>query len=270
MRKVVDTNYMKSPELREYLSDPANSAVIPDFAIMETLRGRDPGSILQQVEILSEHPKQVLLLKTTHAICGLRPRRRGRGLQKRLIDKKQSAAFKPFCEKIEKAKDGDVGLRAQLSEKCDNAEADLAQIAQRQETFVANLAEHAKKYTEDELKILRKGEPLTPGLLDKIIKEILSLAAALFAAHPHFKKLPRYEDLPNSFIFRYAVVGYVIALRCIKEGGAAGATPENIRNQMVDAMMVAYSTFFDGFLSNDKKANELYETARDLLKKSSV
>jgi hypothetical protein len=61
-------------------------------------------------------------------------------------------------------------------------------------------------------------------------------------------------------------VDYVVALRCIKEGGAGGASAEKIRNHLVDAMFVAYATYFDGFLSNDKNANELYETTCDLLK----
>lgn len=233
---------------------------------METLRAHDPASIAQQLKILADHPQQVLVLKTTHAICGLRPRRRGRGLQRCLIDKKQSAAFKPFCDKIEKARDGDDVLKAQLIEKCDHAAADLAQIAQGQETFVANLAEHAKKYTDAELKILRRGETVTPDLLDKITGEIFGLAQGLFAAHPYLKKLPRFQGLSNSFLFRYAVVGYVIVLRCIKEGGATGASPENIRNQMVDAMMATYATFFGGFMSDDKRAVELLDTAKDLLK----
>jgi hypothetical protein len=60
MRKVIDTNLLKSEKLREYLSDPANIAIIPDFVVMETLAGRDPAMICEQFKILTEHPKQVL------------------------------------------------------------------------------------------------------------------------------------------------------------------------------------------------------------------
>jgi hypothetical protein len=165
-RTVVDTNYLKSEELREHLSDPNNFAVIPDFAMMETLKMGDAKAISDQLQIVAEHPTQVLALKTTHAISGLRSRRRSRGLQRRLIDKKQTAAFKPFCEKVEGAKNGDQVLQRQLREKCELAASDLNKIAKGQDTFAANLAEHAKKYTEAELRFLRKGEPVTPELFN--------------------------------------------------------------------------------------------------------
>lgn len=72
--------------------------------------------------------------------------------------------------------------------------------------------------------------------------------------------------LPNTFLFRYATAGYIVALRRIKEGGANGASPEKIRNDLVDAMIATYATYFDGFLSEDERANEIYGTTSELLK----
>jgi hypothetical protein len=233
---------------------------------METLKGRDPLSIFGQFQILAEHPKQVIFLKTTHAIGGLRARRRSRGLQKRLFDKAQTAAFKLFCEKLELAKNGDPAARKQLAAKCEAAVADLALMVKGQETYAANLAEHARKYTEAELGIVRKGEPIPEELLAKITGEILGLADTLFMAHPYFKVRPPLRKLSNAFMFRYAIAGYVVALRCLKEGGPSGASAENIRNQIIGAMFVAYATYFDGFLSNDLRAQEIYEATSELLK----
>src|SRR5258706_13525979 len=189
MRKVIDTNFLKSEELREYLSDPTNIAVVPDFVVMETLAGRDPTSICQQFQILAEHPKQVIFLKSTHAVQGLRARRRSRGLQKRLIEKNQTANFKRFYEKIELAKNGDAAAKRQLAQKCDAAVADQDAMRKAQETYVANLAEHARKYTEAELAILTKGK-LIKELFAKITGEILALADAMFWSHPYLLKRP--------------------------------------------------------------------------------
>ena len=58
----------------------------------------------------------------------------------------------------------------------------------------------------------------------------------------------------------------MVALRCTKEGGAQGASAKNIGNQIIDAMIAAYATYFDGFLSEDKRAQQIYETTGDLLK----
>jgi len=265
MRKVIDTNFLKSPDLKEYLAKPDNHVVVTDLVLMETLRGGDLESIFRQFEVLIQHPKQVIVLKTTQAVSGLRKRRR-RGLQRRLVDKDQTGGFEGWCEKLDRAKKGDEALRKQLVEKCKRAASDLATLAKGQDTYAANLAEHAKKYSETDLTILRKNEPVTPELLKKIKGHILDLARALFEAHPYFKKLPAVKDLPNAFLFRYAIAGYIVALRRLKEGGANGASPEKIRNDLVDAMIGAYSTYFDGFLSVDQKAKEIHETTCDLLK----
>jgi hypothetical protein len=266
MRKVVDTNFLKSDQLQDYFADPANFAVLPDFAIMETLKLRDPVSIARQLQIAAEHPERVIALKTTRAVGGLRSRPRSRRLQGRLIDTGQTATFPLFCDKIKQAMDGDEATRKQLAKKCDGAIADLDQIAKGQASYAANLAEHAKNYIDAELAILRKGEPIPPELFTKIADQILELAFVLFAAHPYGKQPPKFKQLPNAFIFRYAVAGYVLALRFIKEGGPGSASAEKIRNHLVDAMFAAYATYFDGFLSADEKANELYETTSDLLK----
>jgi len=141
----------------------------------------------------------------------------------------------------------------------------LAELAKGQDTYAANLAEHAKKYSETELNILRKNEPIPLELLRKIKGHILDLARALFEVQPYFK-LPAVKDLPNTFLFRYAISGYVVALRRIKEGGASGASAEKIRNDLIDAMIAAYATYFDGLSSGDQKAKEIRETTCDLLK----
>ncbi|WP_370204088.1 hypothetical protein [Bradyrhizobium diazoefficiens] len=265
MRKVIDTNYLKSAELKEYLATPDNHVVIPDLVLMERLRGGDVEAICQQFELLMQHPKQVVVLKSTNAVAGLRKRRR-RGLQRRRIDKKQTHDFEEWCKKLELARKGDSELRKNFAEKCKLAAADLAEMAKGQDTYAANLAEHAKKYSEAELNILRKGEPITAELLKKIKGHIVDLAQALFEAHPYFKQPPAVKHLPNAFLFRYAISGYIVALRRIKEGGANGASAEKIRNDLVDAMIAAHATYFDGLSSEDQKAKEIHETTRDLLK----
>ncbi|WP_316168411.1 MULTISPECIES: hypothetical protein [unclassified Bradyrhizobium] len=266
MRKIVDTNYLKSDKLREYLSDPANIAVVPDYVMVEALASGDPESICERFKILSEYPNQVKVLKSTYAISGLRSKKRSRGLQKRLIDKDQSANFKRFHATLERARDGDEAAKQLVSQKSAAAATEIARLRQIQETYTANLAEHAKKYTDAELAILTKGKAIPPELLNKITAEIVSLADHMFAAHGYFKEQPPTTTLSNAFIFRYAIAGYVVALRCLKEGGAQGASAKNIGNQIIDAMIAAYATYFDGFMSEDKRAQQIFDTTGDLLK----
>ena len=78
MRKIVDRNFLQSPQLREYLSGSRNNfAVLTDYAAMEAFKGDTLANISQATEILSEYPKQVIVLKSTGVICQLKGRRCG-------------------------------------------------------------------------------------------------------------------------------------------------------------------------------------------------
>ena len=80
MRKVVDSNFLQSDELRDYLSKSAgNYVVLTDYAAMEAYKGDTLGTIYRSMEILADYPKQVIVLKGTQVVCGLRGR--GAGLQ---------------------------------------------------------------------------------------------------------------------------------------------------------------------------------------------
>ena len=63
-RKVVDTNCLQSEVLRAYLSASAdNYAVLTDYAAMEAYKSDTLKSIYCSMELLAQHPKQVIILK---------------------------------------------------------------------------------------------------------------------------------------------------------------------------------------------------------------
>lgn len=265
MRKVVDTNFLKSPKLAEYLSEPTNIAVIPDYVIMEALAGDDPASFYKSMEILSEHPQQVVVLKPTSAVCTLKTRKRSRGLQKRLIDRGQTQGFPTFCRKMDAAKNGDKSAERQILDMRRDAAAQLDVLLGDMETYETNLQEAAKNYTPAELLILRTGQPWTQELHDKLVDNIFDLAAKMFMAFPS-TELPPSTKLSNSFIFRYAVFAHLLSLKWISVGGAPGANHAKFRGDAIDANLAAFASYFDGFLTDDAKSIELHKNGCFLLK----
>src|SRR5271156_5847833 len=159
MRKVVDTNYQNSPKLREYLSDPSNFAVVTDYTFMEALQGKDIAAIHDFMEILSDHPKQVVVTKNIAALCVLKTRRRSRGLQKRLVDRTQTGGFAAWSKNLDDANRGDKLAEKQILDMRRDAAEQLDFLLGDMETYAANLKEHEENYTEAELAVLRKGEP---------------------------------------------------------------------------------------------------------------
>jgi hypothetical protein len=93
------------------------------------------------------------------------------------------------------------------------------------------------------------------------------VAGFLFRDHPDVDKIPQASRLPNSYILRYAVSSYLLALRWISDGGPGNVKANRLRNDLVDTHYVAYATFYDGLLTRDAKMTEIYQETRLVLEK---
>jgi hypothetical protein len=256
---------LQSPQLCEYLAaSRKNFAVLTDYAAMEAFKGDSLTNISTATEILREFPKQVIVLKSTNIISQLKGRRCG--FTRRMIDEDQTKGFPDWCEHFSRALAGDIELQRQLLENGKAADAHLARMMDDQKTFAQNLEEALKHFTDAELKALRKRQPMSLEMFDKVTRNVLDMAAFLFTAIPNTKELPPALELPYTFVLRYALTGYLVALRWIAVGGAKNVKPERIRNDMVDATYAAYATYFQGLLSHDVKANEIYGDAKFFLR----
>jgi hypothetical protein len=187
-------------------------------------------------------------------------------LKKRFTDAKRTTAFRKWCLKRERARNGGKRLQRQIIRAGEEADAHFSRMLEGVRTFSENLADAARHFTQDELRILRNREQLPPELIDTIIGRIMDLVMRFFAIHPNIVRLPPSKELPHTYIFRFALCAHLHALRWIVAGGVHNAAHERIRNDIVDVSFAAYATCFDGLLSNDNMCNEIYENADFLLK----
>ena len=201
--------------------------------------------------ILTEYPKQVLILKGTQTACGLRGRRAG--LQRRLIDERQTHGFALYCRHLHAAKCGNARFQRRLLQLGREADAQMDRVLADAQKVAEHIEGLAKTFTIAELKALRTRSPLSDDAKEKIIKNIMWVAGFLFRDHPQTKKRPPWNEAPNTFIFRLAICMYLWALNWISVGGARGTSPARIRNDMVDLNFAAYATFFNGLLTSDLK-----------------
>jgi hypothetical protein len=264
MRKIVDRNYLQSPKLRDYLATwRKHRVVLTDYAAMEAFKGDALANIASATKILREFPKQVIVLKSTSSIATLKGRRCG--FTRRMIDRDQTRGFPEWCEHTARALAGDNDLQRQIVENSIEADAHLKRMRDEQENYAENLDAMVKNFSEAELKALRKHEPISEEMFGKVQSHVLEMAAFLFAAYPHVTELPPARELPYRFIFRYAMAGYLVALRWMSVGGARNVKPEKIRNDIVDCTYAAYATYFQGLLSDDAGANEIYADTKFLV-----
>ena len=264
MRKVVDSNFLRSNALREYLSKSSkNFVVVTDYACMEVYKSNSIDSICRSMEILAQYPKQVIVLKGTSVVCGLKGRRAG--LQRRLIDDQQTQEFREFCRHLITARHGDLSIQRQLLEHGRAATANINRIQADSANLLNAISAYANDFTDTEVRVLRKGLPFTKEMADKFIRNVLLIAGNMFKDHPRVKKFPKAKEFPNTFIFRAALCAYLLTLRWISDGGAQSAKPAKMRNDIVDVSFAAYATFFDGVLTKDKKLRGIYERAAFIL-----
>ncbi len=227
---------------------------------METLKGDTLGSIHKAMRIIGQFPKQVIVLKGTKLAWAVRGH--VAGLQKRLIDHKQTLEFPRYIRMLQQAENGNEELRKQLLRLGSMADSHLDEQVLNTAAMVApTFDEFASRYTKEERAIIREGQDFTSPMLRRLGDTVVDLGINMIASSPVPIKKPSYEELPNTLYFRVALCSYLLALRWGANGGAKDARVALIRNDLVDVMMASYATYFDGLMTKDAKVTRIYDDA---------
>jgi len=264
MRKIVDSNFLQDDSLEEYLTaSSGNYVVLTDYLMMEAYKGNTLKSIFKSMDILSKYPDKVISLKSTIILAGLIPRNPGPAED--LIEQAQTKAFPEFCRNLERAKNGDKGIEKQLVFLGEEAKKQMDILLKASEGLISGIKKVAASYSAEEVKIFKKDQPLTASIGQKFRENTLWLAAYMFQDHPGIQELPKGEELLNTYIFRYAISVQLWVIDWIRKAGFQDAKLETLRNNVVDLHYVACATFFDGFLTKDQKAGDIYTQTKVLL-----
>ena len=265
MKKVIDANFFQDPALADYLrSDRRNLVVFPDYACMEAYKGNAIKNISKSIEIVSGFPDQVIVLKGTRDIVklSLSPD----GFQK-FEDPIQTGEFRKFCLGVRRAAHGNHALARQILRNGKLASEHFDKLQKDAQVIAEGIKELTKSFKPDHLRALRKRENLETEAIDRIIRDILLIAGFLFRDHPDVDEIPQASQLPNSYILRYAVSSYLLALQWISHGGPGDVKRNKLRNDFVDMNYVAYATFYDGLLTRDAKMMGIYHETCFVLEK---
>lgn len=257
MKKIIDVNYFRDPALANYLRlDKGNKVVFCDYACMEAYKGNALNNIYRTIEIVSKYSEQVIVLKGTRDIIKLTLS--GNNLEL-LEDPVQTKEFKIFCLGVERAIQGDVALTNQILNNGKTASDHFAKMYDDALLVAQGMEGLISSFNPEHLSALKRKENLKPEVIDKIIKDIMLLAAFLFQDHPDVHEIPQTHQAKDSYIFRFAISAYFLSLHWICNGGPGDVKRDKLRNDIVDMNYVTYATFFDGLLTNDKKMIEIYQ-----------
>jgi len=243
--KVVDSNVLQCVHLNEYLAQsPTNFAVLTDYAAVEAYKAETLDMLYRSMRILSQFPKQVVILKSTPILCGLYGRRAG--LQRRLIDQRQTTRFAKFCAQLAEAQRGKRSVEIPLLDHARGARLEMERLLPDADEFRAGIEKLATEFTEHEKKILAGGhQPFTERMRVKIQGDVIANAILMLRQHHRVSKMPKREELPNTFIFRYFLCRYIYAITLLIPGRVQVKKSDKLRNELVDMVFVACATYFD-------------------------
>jgi hypothetical protein len=262
MRKVIDNSMLQAYELQRYLSaSPSHFAVLPDFVAIEAYKVASVQEILKRWEIISQFPRQALVLKGTSIICGLRGR--GRGLQARLIDHRQTAAFEEFCAGLKNARKGDVRYQRALLKCSAAAQKEVAIISAAVSRVMESRRDLANTYTEAEARTIRTRTKLPHSLKVKFVRNVCLLFWMLMRDHPRVRDLPKnFDDGCNLYLFRFALCAHIWLLEWVAKGSNEQSNADRVRNDLIDLHVAVYGTYFDGLMTGDGKMAYIHSMAR--------
>jgi hypothetical protein len=256
-RKVIDSNFLQTEELRIFLNNSAHHfAVLTEFAALEAYKGDTLRSLPLSMSVLVDYPRQVIVLKGAELTSPLVDA--VSNAQLRLIDREQTAGFPAYCRALKMADSHSIA-RAELVNLGKQADARMMQMVAAATKIADALPPLLSVYSDADRRALVTGGSKTPrALVDKLSGQLLQLVA-LGLVDIGVKNAPPFDAVLDTLIFRQTLCVYIWALRTIR--GVIPSNPDRIRNDMIDAAYAAYATFFDGLLSKDKLANEIYDVA---------
>jgi hypothetical protein len=262
MRKVVDNSMLQSIDLLRYLSaSPSHFAVLPDFVAIESYKVASVEEILKRWEIISQFPRQAVVLKGTSAICGLRGR--GRGLQARMIDHKQTSAFPHFCAELKQAHKGDTRYQRALLKLSAAAQQEIATVSAAVPRVMVSQRQLAGTYTQTEARAIRTREKLPQSLKVKFVRNVCLLFWMLMRNHPGVRVLPKdFDEGFNLYLFRFSLCVHIWLLEWIANGSNEQSNVDRVRNDLIDLHVATYGTYFDGLMTDDSKMAYIHAMAR--------
>ena len=265
MRKVVDSNVLRSQPLEAFLeASPENIAVVTDYCGIESHRESPLATVPKSAATLCQFPAQVIILKSTHALCRLSGR--SKGLQRRLIDEKQTKGFPLYCRALGTAKADSFGIQLQLLQNGSAAAKIVREIEAGVPKFTEAISLLMPRYSSEDRDLIRRGGILTRHGLDTLVNSAMETARTLFSGALRLNVRPNYDELLNHYTFRYALCGQLLALRWGAHGGADGVKLERMRNDLIDLHFAVCATYFEGFLSNDQQSQGIYRQASEILR----
>lgn len=263
MRFVIDRCCMDSDRLRDFLLlSPQHVAVLTDYSVMESLKGRTLENIETAWRVLRDFPDQIVVLKEAHEAALVRPQEAE--VAQQMICQIETRALSKIPKIIASAKLGNEDSLDQLRKLGREVDDHFEQIRARSSELPLFIKSVEGIFSAGELKQLRKASELNEDMAIKLFNYVVHQTEGLCAQHPDNPPMLEPKHLANQFLFRFAVANAAYLIELVRTG-ANRRNPDDARNDAVDIINVTFATYFHGLMTDDRRAGATYELTRQLL-----
>jgi hypothetical protein len=255
---VIDSSRLQSPELREFLSaSPANAAVLPDFAWFEVYKQETVEAVLAFLSVIGDFPEQIIVLKSGGEIARMNL---GRSSE---IAAMEQQGIAPLLREMAGIMNGprsaDPTVLQQLRRLWSAAAVSRAGMHEGAIDILTSLPEMSEQmFSQHQLRIIRTNGRYTDAMFASIFGAAEQVWETLAEGYGLKWRSMHRDDAANAYLFRYSLGIVIYLLWWIRTGSPKIERIDRIQNDLIDLSFAVYGTYYDGFLTADRKAEWMF------------
>jgi len=267
-KMVIDSSKLQSSELREFLgASITNVAVLPDFAWFELYKQESVQAILAFLSVISDFPDQIIVLKSGLEITRLNP----------VLPSEIDAIAHPdvphlirgMFEVMNGSQRDHPTVLEQLRTRWGTAATNIAGMHGAAMDIVESLPEMSEQmFSKHEIGIIRTDGRYTDEMFAKIFGAAEQIWETLAEGNGVPWRSMSREHIGGAYLFRYALAIVIYLLWWIRSGSPNLERLDRVRNDLIDLSFAVYGTYFDGFLTADRKAEWMFQNLSRALETS--
>jgi hypothetical protein len=255
--KVLDSNYINDPSLLMWLSKRNNFAVLTDHWAVEAAKHPNGKGLKLSLDPLRPYVHKLIILKLTR--INITMHGKAKGLARRFINDEGTREFPHDVEDL--FMPNNIRAERHLAKLHKDANHLINGAMQARTTAQGIVNDLKQDYSGEERSHLRSDVPYPDALFDKVVHQIVKLTHLSMTRYAKTPASSMRGEIYNAYLFRYMLSQFLNTLKVIGNNGQLPADIGKIVNDDFDMTYVAYATYFDGLLSNDKNANLIYSRA---------
>ena len=246
------------------LQKSTNRALITDYAKREIQQTVSIDRVRDSLAIISRFPEQVVFLKGTAS--AMRNRGRVSGLQRRLIDPRETCFFPRFCKMIYGETLEAKAFQINFLEASVEAKEFMNSLVKSMDGTIELYQGLEMEWPKEAISTLRKtGYADSKESIEWLLRLMSDLTSRTVVKAPGGIRWPAKHEWPFMFSYRSCLFYALHFQEWLIKGSPAKIAAKNLRNDVVDINFATFGTFFDGLMTKDKKCKARYFEGKALL-----